>query len=334
VSSIQRQRQFFVRITAVLVLATLVAGSAVAGAQQERVYKIGWLFLRPAEGSYGRNVTRQALRDLGYIEGKNVTFEYRFADNNPDRLPGLARELVQLNVDTILAASTNAALAAKNATNTIPVVFVSMADPVIAGLVDSLPRPGGNLTGFNTIATALTGKRLELLKEIIPALSRAALLWNPKNPGSSQDWKESVLSARELGLQLQSLEVSSAAKLDSAFTDASKARSRAVAVTLDSMINSHQKLIADLAIKHKVPAIYPREDFVQSGGLISYGTGEAEPYNRLAAIADKTLKGTRPADIPVEQPTKFELVINLKTAKQIGLTIPPNVLARADKVIR
>jgi ABC-type uncharacterized transport system substrate-binding protein len=296
--------------------------------------KIGWLFLRPAEGGYGSEWTRRALRDLGYVESKNITFEYRRADNKLDRLSALADELVRLKVDVILAASANAAIAAKNATRTIPIVFVSGSDPVMAGLVDSLARPGGNLTGFTTITAVLTGKRFELLKETIRGLSRVGLLWNPQNPGSTEDWKEGVVLARELGLQLHSMEISSADKFESAFKDATRVKINAVAVTLDGLINSNQKRIADLAIKNRIPTVYPRGDFVESGGLMSYGPDQSEPYRRVAAMADKILKGTKPADIPVEQPTKFELMINLKTAKQIGLTIPPNVLARADKVIK
>jgi putative ABC transport system substrate-binding protein len=315
---------------------TFAICGAVAQAQQPaKVPKIGWLLVRPAaDAGYGREMTRRVLRDLGYVESKNITFEYRYADNKLDRLPGLADELVRLKVDVILAASANAALAGKNATRTIPIVFVSMADPVVAGPVDSLARPGGNLTGFSTIAPVLTGKRFELLKETIPGLSRVALLWNPQNPGSTQDWKESLVSARELGLQLHSMEVSSADKFDSAFKEATKAGSSGIAVTLDGLINSNQKRIADLAIKYRLAKVYPRGDFAESGGLMSYGPDQAEPYRRVASMVDKILKGTKPADIPVEQPTKFELIINLKSAKQIGLPIPPNVLARADKVIK
>jgi ABC-type uncharacterized transport system substrate-binding protein len=308
-----------------------------AQAQPSRVAKIGWLFLRPetAPGTVGGDdITRQALRDLGYMENRNVTFEYRRADNKIDRLPALAGELVRLKVDVIVAASANAAVAAKNATGTIPIVFVSMSDPVVDGLVDSLARPGGNLTGFSTITPILTGKRFELLKETVPRLSRIALLWNPKNPGSAQDWKESLVSARELGLQLHSLEVSNAENFDSAFKAATKAGSNGIAATLDGVINSNQKPIADFAMKYRTPAIYPRRDFTENGGLMAYGPEQTEPYRRTAAMIDKILKGTKPADIPVEQPKKFEFVINLKTAKQIGLTIPPNVLARADKVIK
>jgi putative ABC transport system substrate-binding protein len=315
--------------------AMLFALSSPLEAQQPaKIHKVGWLFLRPAEGSYGSEMTRRAFRDLGYVENKNIVFEVRRADNRLDRLPALADELVRLKVDVILAASTNAALAAKNATGTIPIIFVSMADPVVAGLVDSLPRPGGNLTGFTTIAPVLTGKRFELLKETIPGVARIALLWNPKNPGSTQDWKESLVSARELGLQLHSMEVSSADKFDSAFKEATTAGSRGIAVTLDALINSNQKRIADLAIKHRITAAYSRGDFAESGGLLSYGPEQAEPYNRVASMVDKVLKGAKPAELPVEQPTKFELVINLKTANQIGVTIPQSVLYRADKVIR
>jgi putative ABC transport system substrate-binding protein len=211
----------------------LLALNCPAEAQQSaKVAKIGWLFLRPAEGGYGRDMTLRALRDLGYMESKNISFEYRHADNKLDRLPALADELVGLKVDVILAASTNAALAAKAATKTIPIVFVSTADPVVAGLVDSLARPGENLTGFTRIAAVSAGKRLELLKEIIPKLSRVAVLWNPGNPGSEEIWKEGQLPARALGLQLHSMEVSSAEQLERAFREAIKARSAALAVTL------------------------------------------------------------------------------------------------------
>ena len=274
------------------------------------------------------------LRDLGYVEGKNIAFEYRFADNKLDRLPALADELVRLKVDVLVTPGINEALAAKNATRTIPIVFMISADPVAAGLVDSLARPGGNITGFTDIGAVLAGKRLELLKETVPKLSRVAVLWDPQNPSSAQEWKESQLPARELGLQLHSMEVSSADKYESAFKEATKARSAALASTSNALANSNQKRIADLATKNRLPAIYPREDWIASGGLMSYGPDRADVYKRVAVFVDKILKGTKPADLPVEQPTKFEFIINLKAAKQIGLTIPPNVLARADKVIK
>ena len=241
---------------------------------------------------------------------------------------------IRLKVDVFLTSSTAETLAAKNVTSTIPIVFYSGGDPVAGGLVDSLARPGGNITGFTFISPVLAGKRLELLKETIPKLTRVAVLWEPQDPGSAQEWKESQLPARELGLQLHSMEVTSADKVESAFNEAAKARSAAFAVTRSSVINRNQKRIADLAAKNRLPAIYPRGDFIESGGLMSYGADQIEPYRRIASMVDKILKGTKPADIPVEQPRKFELIINLKAAKQIGLTIPPNVLARADRVIR
>jgi ABC-type uncharacterized transport system substrate-binding protein len=314
--------------------AMLFALSFPAEAQQQaKVPKIGWLGTRPASGG-GQEVIQRMLRELGYVEGKNIVIEYRSADNKLDRLPALADELVRLKVDVLLTPSPPAALAAKNATRTIPIVFNSISDPVALGLVDSLARPGGNITGVTNIASELTGKRLEILKETIPKLSRVAVLWNPQGPSSAHPWKESQLAAKELGLQLHSMEVSSADKFEGAFKEATKAGSAALAGTLSPLANANQKRIADLAAKHRLPAIYPRGDYVTSGGLMSYGADQAEAYKRVAVFVDKILKGAKPADIPVEQPTKFEFVINLKTAKQIGITIPPNVLVRADKVIR
>jgi putative ABC transport system substrate-binding protein len=314
----------------------LVALSFPADAQQQaKVAKIGWLSFRSASGpSPGSEVFRRELHALGYVEGKNIAFEYQSADGKLDRLSGGADELVRLKVDVLLAAGTNEALAVKNATRTIPIVFHNVSDPVAAGLVDSLARPGGNITGFTTIGAVLAGKRLELLKETIPKLSRVAVLWNPKDPSTAQQWKESLLAGRELGLQLHSMEVSSADKHEGAFKEAIKARSGALSVTQNALALSIQKRIVDLAVKNRLPAIYPRGDYVDGGGLMSYGADQFEPYRRAASMVDKILKGTKPADIPIEQPKKFELVINLKAAKQIGLTIPPNVLARADRVIK
>ena len=323
------------KITGLAVVAMLLTLSLVAQAQQQsKIPKIGWLGVRPAASDTGRELFGREFRALGYVEGKNIVFEYRSADDKLDRLPALADELVRLKVDVLLASTTPAAVAAKNATRTIPIVFVGGFDPVALGLVDSLARPGGNITGFTSIASVLTGKRLELLKETVPKLSRVAVLWDPQNPGSAQQWKESQLPARELGLQLHSIEVSSADKFEGAFKEATKARSAALAIMASPFFYSNQKQLADLATKNRLPAIYPRENFVASGGLMSYGADEAEPWRRAASMVDRILKGTKPAEIPVEQPTKFELIINLKAAKQIGLTIPPNVLARADKVIR
>jgi putative ABC transport system substrate-binding protein len=318
---------------AILLGAMLFALCSIAKAQQPaKVPKIGFLGARSAASGTGLARLRQELSALGYVEGKNIVFESRYADNQLDRLPALADELVRIKVDVLVAADTPEALAAKNATKTIPTVFVIGGNPVTAGLVDSLARPGGNITGFTLIATVLAGKRLELLKEVVPKLSRVVVLWDPQDRGSMQQWKESQLAAKELGLELHSIEVSSANDLESAFKEATKAGNTALAVTQSPL--SGQKRIADLATKNRLPAMYDQRNFVDSGGLMSYGVDRTEPYRRVASMVDKILKGAKPADLPIEQPTKFELAINLKTAKQIGLTIPPNVLARADKVIR
>jgi putative ABC transport system substrate-binding protein len=320
------------QIAALVVATVIIAAVTLADAQQRtKIPKIGWLGIRPDSLTTSVESFRREFYALGHVEGKSFSFEYRSADNKLDRLPGLANELIGLKVDLLITPSTNEARAAKNATKTIPIVF-SSNDPVGSGLVDSLARPGGNLTGFSTIASELGGKRLEILKETIPKLARVAFLWNPQT--SSPSWKEIQLPAKELGLRLHSMEVSSADKIDSAFTAAQKAGSAALAVALGPLINSQQKRIVELAAKNRLPAIYSRADFVESGGLMSYGANREEPYRRIAVMVDKILKGAKPADLPVEQPTKFELIINLKTAKQIGLTVSPNVLARADRVIR
>jgi putative tryptophan/tyrosine transport system substrate-binding protein len=318
--------------------ALLLVFSFPAGAQQPaKILKIGYLSAQGgSRGSRGgaRELVRRELHALGYVEGKNVVFEYRYADNKHERLPALADELVRLKVDLLLTTSNPAALAAKTATRTIPIVFLGAGDPIALGLVDSLARPGGNMTGITSIAEVLAGKRLEILKETIPKLSRVAVLWNPRGPDSVQQWKESQLSARELGLQLHSMEVSGADKFERAFNEATKARSAAVAGTHESLFTTNQKRVVELAAKNRLPAIYSREDYVDTGGLMSYGADRAEPYRRAAAMVDKILKGAKPADLPVEQPTKFELVINLKTAKALGLTIPPIVMMRAERVIK
>ena len=320
--------------SSILIVATLFAIAVRAEAQsQGEVPKIGWLSARRASNSGQETIVRM-LRDLGYVEGKNVAFEYRFADDKLDRLPALADELVRLKVDVLLTPGTPGALALKNATKTIPIVFADVTDPIAAGLVDSLARPGGNITGFSSIEALLAGKRLELLKETVSKLSRVAVLWDPRNPGSTQEWKESQLAARELGLQLHSMEVSSADKYQDAFKEATRARSGALAVLSTPLASSNQDQLAKLAARNRLPTIYVQGSFVTDGGLMSYGPDRTERYRRIAVFVDKILKGTKPADLPVEQPTKFEFIINLKTAKQIGLTIPPNVLARADKVIK
>jgi len=318
-------------------LCTLLLALAfpVEAQQHAKVAKIGFLGAGGLGGvGSGSELFKRELRALGYVEGKNIAVEYRSTEGKRDRLPAVADELVRIKVDVIVTSSTIAALAAKNATKTIPIVFYTVTDPVADGLVDSLARPGGNITGITDIGAVLSGKRLELLKETIPKLSRVAVLWDPQNPGNAQSWKESQLPARELGLQLHSMEVSSTDKYEGAFKETIKARSAALAVISSPLVSSNRKQIADLAEKNRLPAIYQREDYVASGGLMSYGPDRAEPYRRAAAILVKILKGTKPADLPVEQPTKFEFVINLKAARQIDLTIPPDLLARATKIIR
>jgi putative ABC transport system substrate-binding protein len=302
---------------------------------QTKIAKIGYLGAGPGNAPRrASEFVRRELNKLGYVEGKNIASEYRNADNKPERLPALADELVRLKVDLIYAGGSNAARAAKEATGTIPIVFINVDDPVPIGLVDSLARPGANLTGFANLSGILGGKRLELLKETIPKLARVAVLWDPRLAGSSEQWKAHQPPAKELGLQLHSMEVSNADRLESAFNEAVRAGIAAFTVTRTPIITSRLKQIVDVAAKHRLPAIYHEAEFSESGGLMSYGTDQTEPYRRVAVMIDKILKGTKPADIPVEQPTKFEFVINLKTAKAIGLTIPPNVLARADRVIK
>jgi putative ABC transport system substrate-binding protein len=278
---------------------------------------------------------RRELRELGYVEGKNIVFESRSAEDKAQRLPALADELVRLKVDVIIAGGPNDGLTAKKATKTIPVVFTDTpSDPVAYGLINSLARPGGNVTGFYSMADVLAGKRLQVLKESMPKLSRVAILRYPSRSDEPQ-WKESQLAARQLGLQLHSMEISNPEKYESAFKEAIKTGSTALAVTRHRLsVSTNQKLIIELAAKYRLPAIYYREDFVEQGGLMSYGADEVEPFKRIASMVDKILKGAKPADIPVEQSTKFEFVINLKTAKTLNLTIPPEVLARANRVIK
>ena len=305
--------------------------------QPAKVPRIGLLSpYSPSDTALWHQAFRLGLRDLGWVEGKNISIEYRYAEGRYDRIPDLAADLVRLKVDVIVAAVTQDILAAKNATRAIPIVMASPADPVTAGLVESLARPGGNITGLSQMAPEMTGKRLELLKEIVPKLSRVAVLWNPQNPasGSPLSWKEIQLPAQQLGVQLHSLEARSSNDFDKAFEDATKARAGALAIMPDPLFAGNLKRIADLAAKSRLPSIFHLSEFANSGGLVTYGPDRSDMYRRAATYVDKILKGTKPADLPVEQPKKFEFIINLKAAKQIGLTIPPNVLARADKVIK
>ncbi|MGH7774795.1 MAG: ABC transporter substrate-binding protein [Candidatus Binatia bacterium] len=309
-----------------------------AEAQQPgKVYRIGYLSSGAGRGSPNAEALRQGLKVLGYVEAQNIAIEYRPAEGNTDRLPGLAAELVRLKVDVIfVAGGSQAVVAAKNATSSIPIVFAGTIDPVASGLVASLARPGGNVTGLTIGAPGLYGKRLELLKETIPRLSRVGMLLNPANPAVDVAFKEVQTAAQELGVRVQSLEVRSPNDIDTAFEAATKAQLGALVVANQPPINtdSNPKRIVELAAKRRLPAIYSDTPWIHAGGLMSYGPSIPDLHRRAAIHVDKILKGAKPADLPVEQPVKFELMINLKTAKSLGLTIPPIVLMRAEKVIK
>ena len=322
------------KLVGIVALAVILAMcGVVAQAQQpKRVPRIG--FLEPsgsATASPRLQSFRQGLHELGYVEGKTIAIEYRSAEGKPDQLAELAAELVRLKVDIIFALGSPAIAAAKNATQTIPVVM-SGGDPIRSGLVASLARPGGNITGLSNFSPDLAGKRLELLKEIVPRVSRIAALWNPESQLTA--FKETQAAAGILGVQLQSVEVKSANDIESAFRAAAKGQAGAVTAMLSASMFSQRTRTAEIAAKHKLPTMYSQSLWVEAGGLMSYGTHFPDLWRRAATYVDKILKGAKPADLPVEQPTKFEFIVNLKAAKQIGLTIPPNVLARADKVIR
>ncbi len=277
---------------------------------------------------------RQGLRELGYVEGKNIVIEWRSAEGKADLLPALAAELVRLKVDIIVAAGTTDTRAAKEATNTIPIVMTQDTDPIGTGFVASLARPGGNITGLSTLAPELSGKRLEILKEIIPKLSRVAVLGNSTRLGNAQSLKEVELAAGAFKVQVQYLDVLDVKDIETAFRAATKGRAEAVLVLQSPIFFSQRAQIAELAVTSRLPAIYPQTEYTEAGGLMYYGANTPDLFRRAATYVDKILKGRKPADLPVEQPMKFEFIINLKAAKQIGLTIPPNVLVRADKVIK
>jgi putative ABC transport system substrate-binding protein len=311
----------------------LIAHCAFAQAQQAtKIHRIG--FLTPTSlGQYG--AFRQSLRELGYIEGKNLTIEYLKAEGNFTRAPARAAELVRLKVDVIVTTGATDTRAAKEATTTIPIVFLQDPDPVGNGFVTSLARPGGNITGLSTLGADLSGKRLELLKEVLPKLSRLAVLGNSANAGNGIQLRETERAAGTFGMQLQYLNILGAKDIETAFREASKERADAVFVLGFPGLVSERTLLAQQAVKSRLPAIYPQISYVEdSGGLMSYGTNFADLERRAATYVDKILKGAKPEDLPVEQPKKFEFIISLKAAKQIGLTIPPNVLARADRVIK
>jgi putative tryptophan/tyrosine transport system substrate-binding protein len=328
-----RRRQF------IALLGGAVTWPVVARAQQVgKTYTIG-VFSAGVGPENAQTVTRvldaffDGLRELGWIEGKNVAFERRYAENRVEQLPVLAAELVRLNVDVIFGIGTLAPLAAKQATSTIPIVMAAAGDPVGSGLVASLARPGGNVTGMSLMAPDLGGKRLELLKELLPRLVRVAVLWNAANPYPALVFKETQAAGRTLGVEIQSLEVRSPDDLDRAFEAARRQHPDALVSVEDPFTGSYRKSIADFAIAEHLPSLYGLREDVVAGGLISYGANIADLWRRSAGYVDKILRGAKPADLPVQQPTTFELVINLKTARALGLAVPPTLLARADEVI-
>ena len=327
------QRRYFV-----IAAGTFLAAPFAAAAQQARkVARIGYLAGNLAATPHRPEAFRQALRDLGYVEGRNVVIEYRDAEGKIERLPALAAELVALRVDVIVAAGTPPALAAKQTTWTIPIVLAAVFDPLTSGLVTSLARPGGNVTGTSTLAPEAVGKCLEHLTQAVPGVSRVAALWQPGAFGerTEQDMlKAAEVAARALGVRLQFVEARGPEYFDRAFSDMTMARADALTVLPSNMFTNERRRLVDLAAKNRLPAVYPWREGVDAGGLMAYGANFADLYRRAATYVDKILKGAKPGDLPVEQPTKFELVINLKTAKALGITIPPLVLGRADQVIQ
>jgi putative ABC transport system substrate-binding protein len=316
----------------------LAAPLAVEAQQAAKVARIGFLSLHVAPNRHLREAFRQGLRDLGYLEGRNVVIEYRDAEGKVERLPALAAELVALKVDVIVTGGgTPTALAAKQATKSIPIVFASAPDPVTDGLVTSLARPGGNVTGSSNLNPELVGKCLEQLKQAVPGVSRVAVLWQPgaMDERTEKDMlKRAEVAGRALGVRLQVVEARGPADFGRAFSDMTRARADALTVLGSAMFFSERKRLLDLTAKNRLPAVYSQREFVDAGGLMAYGPNLADFFRHAATYVDKILKGAKPADLPVEQPTKFELVVNLKTAKALGLTIPPSLLGRADQVIQ
>ena len=313
-------------------LGVLAARPAAEAQQVEKVWRIGLLSGgRPPADPTVKGPFRQGLQALGYIEGRNLLIEFRYAEDNLERLPALAAELVALKVDVIVVTGTLQALAAKQATTTLPIVFTQVGDPVASGLVTSLRRPGGNATGLSTIAQELVSKCLEQLKQAVPGVSRVSVLRDEST--GKNTLKDAEVAARALGVQLQVVEARSPADFDRAFSDITRARAGALAVLPTPMFFTERKRLVDLAAKNRLPTVFPYREFVDAGGLMAYGPNLADLSRRGATYVDKILKGAKPGDLPVERPTKFDLVINLKTAKALGLKIPPSLLARADQVI-
>jgi putative tryptophan/tyrosine transport system substrate-binding protein len=323
-------------VLSILFVIVLLAVAIMAEAQQTgKVPRIAYLTVAPLSANVARvEAFRQGLRELGYVEGKNIVIEWRSGEGKLESEGELVAEAVRLKVDVIVTSGPTMTRAAKRATVTIPIVMTFDSDPVGSGFIASLARPGGNITGLSALSPELSGKQLELLKEVIPRLSRVAILGNSNEPANPKTLKEIELATGELGVQVQPLDVLNPNNIETAFRAATKARADALVVLASPVLNDQRAKVTNLALKSRLPAIYFRQEFVDAGGLMSYGTSFTDLSRRASVYVDKIFKGIKPADLPVEQPTKFELVINLKTAKQIGLTIPPNVLARADRVIK
>ena len=315
-----------------LTVLIVASGHPAAAQQPKKFFEIGVLFIGDRNQPH-LEAFKQGLRERGYAEGKNITLEYRYAEGKEDRLSGLAAELVHLKVDVIVVTADVSAQAAQQATKTLPIV-VTTGDPVAWGLADSLAKPGGNVTGLSVLLADLSGKRVEILRETFPKLTRLATLWNPTERVAAPVFKETSLAAQALSLQLHSFEVQTPQDIEKAFIEMPKVRVNALLVILSPLVTLQSKRIVEMALKQHLPGMYPTRQFAEEGGLMAYGPLIGDLYRRAATYVDKILKGAKPADLPVEQPTKFEFVINLKAAKQIGVTIPPNVLARADKVIK
>jgi len=330
------EKNMKIRITVLALIALLFALCSPSQAQQpKKVHRIGYLTVAPLSSNVGRiEAFRQGLRELGYVEGQNIFIEWRSAEGKFERQGELAAELVRRKVDVIVSSGPTMTRAAKEATSTIPIVMAFDSDPVGNGFVTSLARPGGNVTGLSALSPELSGKQLELLKEIIPKLSRVAVLGNSTEPANPKTFKEIELAAGPLGVQLQPLDVLDPKDIETAFRAATKAHADALLALVSGGLSDHRTQIVNLALKSRLPVMYYSGLFVEAGGLMSYATSFTDLSRRAAIYVDKILKGAKPAELPVEQPKKFEFIINLKAAKQIGLTIPPNVLVRADKVIR
>ena len=324
-------KKLIIACTLGALLSALINGSAPAGAE-EKIPRAGILFIGGREQPHLESF-KQGLRERGYIEGKNITLVYRYAEGKEERLADLAAELVREKVDVILTTATISALAARRVTRTLPIVMTS-GNPLATGLADSLAKPGGNVTGLSVMASDLSVKRLELLKESFPKKSRVAALWSPRDREADIQLKETEMAAKALSVHLHPLELKSADDIDRAFKEMTKARDQAIVIILSPLVTLNSKRIVELAIKHRLPGIYPTGQFVEEGGLMSYGTSIADLYRRAATYVDKIIKGRMPADLPIEQPMKFEFIVSLKAAKQIGVTVPPNVLVRADRIIK